>query len=51
MGPPGRDTTQTVQDEIEKLRLEFEQEIGRLENKFAKMFEDQKQLIATHCCS
>ena len=27
------------------------QEIAKLENKFAKMFEEQRQLIATHCCS
>ena len=49
----GRDTTQTEQDEIQKLRLAFEQEIAKLETKFAariaKMFEEQKQFIASHC--
>jgi len=49
----GRDTTQTEQGEIQKLRLAFEQEIAKLETKFAdriaKMFEEQKQFIASHC--
>ena len=56
----GRDTTQTEQDEIERLRLAFEQEIAKLEtriegletkfaDRIAKMFEEQKQFIASHC--
>ena len=49
----GRYIPQTEQDEIQKLRLAFEQEIAKLETKFAdriaKMFEEQKQFIASHC--
>ena len=51
----GRDTIQREQDEIQKMRFAFEQEIVKLETKLvdriAKMFEEQKRVInLASCC-